>query len=228
MSTAVDQVQGCYQEQEVLGADAQGYYGPGNCQQDAFEYREEDGEDYRARASSLLNNSFDPISQQMGPAGYAQPSESLDLSVSSPQLKRPNRNATPNFRSASESNIDTGFGDDVGGDGIDHQFVLEEGRGGDDHSQYFLSNAQGCDLLEGDIANIGPPVDPETRQHDEGAHARYLGTFDDETAEEGRSANYLSEYDGVQLGGTTDVAYESDEYGCERDDFICSEGVYQY
>ena len=163
----------------------------------------------------------------MGPAGYAQPSESLDLSVSSPQLKRPNRNATPNFRSASESNIDTGFGDDVGGDGIDHQFVLEEGRGGDDHSQYFLSNAQGCDLLEGDIANIGPPVDPETSQHDEGAYD-HLGTFDDKAAEEGVSANHFSDYDDVQVGGATDIAYENDEFGCERDDFICSEGVHQY
>ena len=142
----------------------------------------------------------------MGSVGYAQPSESLDLSVSSPQLKRPNRNATPNFRSASEINIDTGFGDNVGGDGIDRQFVLEEGSSGVGHNQYLLPNAQGCDLLEeGDIANIGPSVDPETNQPDEGAYD-HLGTFDDlqfrtgnEAAEEGVSANYLSEYDDVQL-----------------------------
>ena len=154
----------------------------------------------------MLDNSFDKIFQLMGSVGYAQPSESLDLSVSSPQLKRPNRNATPNFRSASEINIDTGFGDNVGGDGIDRQFVLEEGSSGVGHNQYLLPNAQGCDLLEeGDIANIGPSVDPETNQPDEGAYD-HLGTFDDlqfrtgnEAAEEGVSANYLSEYDDVQL-----------------------------
>ena len=175
----------------------------------------------------MLDNSFDPISQQMGSVGYAQPSESLDLSVSSPQLKRPNRNATPNFRSASESNIDTGFGDDVGGDGIDRQFVLEEGSSGVGHNQYLLPNAQGCDLLEGDITNIDPSVDTETSLPDEGAYD-HLGTFDDEAAEEGASANHFSDYDDFQLGGATDIAYENDEYGCERDDFICSEGVHQY